>query len=279
MVGPRAMPKRSKQVDDATLDLFNVSDFTVESSEKPRAGLFGEPVLETEVDDDLVLATAIDAQYLEDLERSYQLMVTCFKIGGLGITEIAITLSLDPHLKLEQYRYLMGGIITQRSMWADKLQGDAMGWLRQAVYLERLAIVIGEMKTGKSDEMASPVEVLAVLTPAINDAPLQHRWSQVYLYCANWTLGKYKLPEINANRDGQQFEDFWEYIGMGSEAVEFHRIRHDYNDLALDIRRKVVNHAANAGIDYRLRKQYFRKWKDEGKAQERGDRVKQESLL
>ena len=154
-----------------------------------------------------------------------------------------------------------------------------MSWLRQAVYLERLAIVIEEMKTGKSDELASPVEVLAVMAPAVNDAPLQHRWAQVYLYAANWTLTKYRLPEINGEREGQQFKDFWESIGMTSQIVDFQRIKHDYEDLALDIRRKVVNQAAKDGVNYKLREQYFRKWKDEDKAQGKGVCLIQASLL
>ena len=270
------MSKRSKRIDDDTLELFDVNMFTVHSGNKANAELFKEPAATA---DEPSLPIAIDAQYLEDLERSYQMMVAYFKLGGLSIAEIAVTLSLDPNLKLEQCRYLMGGIITQRSMWSDKLQGKAMSWLRQAVYLERLAIVIGEMKTRKSDELASPVEVLAVIAPAVNDAPLQHRWAQVYLYAANWTLTKYKLPEINAGRDGQHFKDFWESIGMTSQIVDFHRIRHDYEDLALDIRRKVVSQAAKDGVDYKLREQYFRKWREEDKAQGKGIRAEQASLL
>ena len=111
------MAKRSERVVVDTLELFDISMFTVHSEDKANAELFTASAATA---DEPLSPIAIDAQYLADLDRSYQMMVAYFKLGGVGITEIAVTLSLDPNLKLEQYRYLMGGIITQRSMWSDK---------------------------------------------------------------------------------------------------------------------------------------------------------------
>jgi hypothetical protein len=81
--------------------------------------------------------------------------------------------------------------------------------------------------------------------PATMQAPLSHRWYEVYMYLGDRVLTKYqKLPY------GQTF---WELTGI-DHPITYARVRQDYEELARDIRTRVVKAAAERGVGKRQQK-------------------------
>ena len=97
-------------------------------------------------------------------------------------------------------------IIVMPGGWGDTLPE----WLKNAITLERLA---GNMKALKGGEMTgTDAEACAYLYTAALTAPMDHDWSQIYLYIATQTYqrqGKGKMPsDIAVDKlDSEQTRD------------------------------------------------------------------------
>ncbi len=94
-------------------------------------------------------------------------------------------------------------ILVMPGGWGDTLPD----WLKQAITLERL---IENMKALKGEEMTgTDAEACAYLYTASLEAPMDHDWTQIYLYIAGKTYQRHKqgeLPEdirVESLRDDQ----------------------------------------------------------------------------
>jgi hypothetical protein len=85
-------------------------------------------------------------------------------------------------------------IVLHRSPWADTLPE----WVRGQIIMERMAALI------KGDPgMATDAEAMAYIYPASLDAPLDHDWSEIYLYVSTKTMekaGKTVPPDIRVDK-------------------------------------------------------------------------------
>ena len=100
------------------------------------------------------------------------------KEGGRGISDIVGALS-DPII------VFLGG-------WGDTL----LDWLKNAIILERL---VGNMRAINGEEMTgTDAEACAYLMTASLTQPMDHDWTQIYLYIAGKTYthwGKSEMPD------------------------------------------------------------------------------------
>ena len=124
-------------------------------------------------------------------------------------------------------RYLAGPLIVGDPAWG----GDTPAWLRDAVRIARLGLVLaGE------HEHASEEEAVAYLMAASLAAPLHHDWAALYFWVAARVLARW-------GKVGQE-EDFWRLIDA---AAPQRTLRPDQEDdlhrLLRDIRRGVERHA------------------------------------
>ena len=71
---------------------------------------------------------------------------------------------------------------------------DLPDWLKTAITLERLAM---NMKALKGEEMTgTDAEACAYLFTAALTQPMDHDWTQIYLYIAGKTYGRWRKGEI-----------------------------------------------------------------------------------
>jgi len=124
-------------------------------------------------------------------------------------------------------RYLLGPLIMGDPFWGD----DTPAWLRDAVQVARLGLVLaGE------HEQASEEEAAAYLMAASLAAPLHTDWAALYFWVAARVL-------VRWSKIGQE-EDFWQMI---EAAAPQRTLRPDQEDdlrrLLRDIRRGVERHA------------------------------------
>lgn len=68
---------------------------------------------------------------------------------------------------------LTAPLIVYPSPW----QADIPEWMKGEITLQRLI----QLKSGET-ELASDVEALAYLFPAVMEAPVDHEWAKIYLY-------------------------------------------------------------------------------------------------
>lgn len=133
-------------------------------------------------------------------------------------------------MELGHIRYIAGPVIVHRGGWSDCIPA----WVFQAIAIDRLKLVFDEYDQGIVGTLVTPAEVLAVMMPASYEAPMQNRWIDVYLWACNEAMVRH-----NRLRDG--VKDTWELIGCSP--VQYKSIKDDYEDLARDIRSKVVEAA------------------------------------
>jgi hypothetical protein len=189
----------------------------------------------------------ITSDRIASLERT-RITIGMMLDMGMNKDLVPALLSIDDALPLEQYRYLSGPISVHASGWSSTLEDASMRWLHTAIYKDRLEIVINELKTGKSDGLASASEVLAAMYPATLQAPMHHDWVQVYMWAWEATLSKHKYAQAMPQKaDGTPYTDLWEWLGE-KHPPTFDRIKQDYTHLASDIRQRVVKHAAERGV-------------------------------
>ena len=131
-------------------------------------------------------------------------------------------------------RYLAGPLIVGDPAWG----GDTPAWLRDAVRIARLGLVLaGE------HEHASEEEAVAYLMAASLAAPLHPDWAALYFWLAARVLTRW-------SKIGQE-EDFWQLIDA---AAPQRTLRPDQADdlrrLLRDIRHSVERHARPSHITH-----------------------------
>ncbi|MCU0551883.1 MAG: hypothetical protein MUC48_21295 [Leptolyngbya sp. Prado105] len=182
---------------------------------------------------------SITPDRIEQLDRCFAMFNAMIDMG-MDKDEIAVLLSLSAELTNEQYRYLAGPVTVHSAIgWVEDFKSPSMQWLIQAIYKDRLEIVIHELKTGTSNHKASASEILACMYPATMAAPLHPDWSDVYFYAGSIVFPKNNRLPPNTT--------FWQHLGFGYE-ITYEQVKYDYDKLAHDIRRRVVQSAADKGI-------------------------------
>lgn len=153
---------------------------------------------------------------------------------GLDKEFVAMLLALSK-CKLAHVRYLAGPIIVHRSGWQDTIPS----WLIEVIPTARAEAIFAESDAGAVGESATPEEVLACLYPATMEAPIAHNWYQVYMYVGNIVLTKYQKL---------QGRTFWEFVGI-EHPITYDDVKRDYEQLAQNIRKKVVKAAAARAVN------------------------------
>ena len=177
------------------------------------------------------------------LDRQLAMLVILIDMGASkGIT--TGMLEVGNSLTLEQIRYLSGPISVHKAgNWEKDIEEDSFSWLRMAVAKDRLEIVVHELKTGESNRMASASEILCCMYSATMVAPMHHSWADVYTYANSLTIPKHRFP--NGYPDGSA--DWWSFMDFG-HPLNYKQVKDDYELLARDIRRKVVDGAREKGV-------------------------------
>ena len=133
----------------------------------------------------------------------------------------------EQHWTAGDRRYLVGPLIVGGPAWGD----DTPAWLRAAVRIARLGLVLANEHDHASEE-----EAVAYLMAASLAAPLHHDWAALYFWVAARVLARW-------GKVGQE-EDFWRMIDA---AAPQRTLRPDQEDdlrrLLRDIRRGVERHA------------------------------------
>jgi hypothetical protein len=193
----------------------------------------------------------------ESLDKTLAMMLAVMDLEiGMGMSIFAPLLAMDGQLSLEQYRYLLGPFILPKdSGWNELAKAESMAWIYRAIHKERLEIVVNELKHPDPSPyrrpLASAAEIVLMMYPTTHDAPLQSRWADLYLYACSLVLPRHKFPDgLPENpATGQPYESWWEFVGVpGYERLTYDRVQQEYEDLAQDIRRKVVQGAQRQGI-------------------------------
>ena len=232
---------------------------------KEQFSLFGEEAFTSDPPPKPTLPTApkkeAGAEQIAQLDRVHAMLNVLLDMDA-GKEMIGVMLGMSETLTLEQYRYLCGPVSVHQNGWTDMVSTGSFHWLHKAIYKDRLEIVINELKTGKSDGLASPSEVLIAMYPATMAAPIHHDWFQVYEWSWVVTLTKHKYADgMPLKDDGTPYESLWEFLGE-KYPTPFNRIKQDYHQIASDIRRRVVKHAAERGIKLDKKQQRERSAKD-----------------
>ncbi|AFZ22032.1 hypothetical protein [Allocoleopsis franciscana] len=162
---------------------------------------------------------------------------------GLGTDKEFVALLLElAEFRLPHVRYLAGPIVVSGGGWQDTIPS----WLLEAIPVARFEAIAAEAEAGEVGELATAEEMLACLYPATMIAPMSHRWYQVYMYVGNEVLTKHKkLPPE---------QSFWELMNI-AHPITYEQVKYDYNELALDIRKRVIKQAAARGVGKRPRSQ------------------------
>ena len=80
-------------------------------------------------------------------------------------------------------------IIVMPGGWGDTLPD----WIKTAITLERLMMNVEALKTGKMT--GTDAEACAYLYTASLTTPIDHDWSQIYLYIAGKVYEKHRTPD------------------------------------------------------------------------------------
>jgi hypothetical protein len=132
-------------------------------------------------------------------------------------------------------RYIAGPIITQQNGW----QQSVPNWVWRAIAVDRLSIALDEIDKGEVGTLASSSEVLALMMPITFEVPLSAAYTDVYLWASYDALTRHKpYKEYN-------YEKIWQNIG--TDPIDYQKIQLDYENLAADIRSRVVQYAAEKG--------------------------------
>jgi hypothetical protein len=141
-------------------------------------------------------------------------------------------------MELGHIRYIAGPVIVHRGAWSDCIPS----WIFRAIAIDRLKLIFDELELGIVGKLATPAEVVAVMMPASYEAPMKSRWTDVYLWACNEAM-------VAHNRLKGDVKDTWELIGC--RPVQYKSIKDDYEELARDIRSKVVEAARLKGWNKR----------------------------
>lgn len=163
---------------------------------------------------------------------SFKVMTNLLLLNGANKEVIAAMLEIA-QFSIHHVRWLTRPVIVHQSLWMETLPK----WLIEAIYLDRLERIFQEHETGEIGVLATPAEVLACMYPATMEAPLHSDWVNVYLWVGNEVFSKHqRLQETS----------LWQLLGE-DRPVKFESIKSDFEQLAKDIRRKVVEAAKQRG--------------------------------
>ncbi|MFN6475336.1 hypothetical protein [Nostoc sp. DedQUE07] len=137
-------------------------------------------------------------------------------------------------MEMGHIRYIAAPVMVHRGAWSDTIPS----WIFRAIAIDRLKLVFEEHDKGIVGNLVTPGEIVAVMMPASYEAPMKSRWVDVYLWACNEAM-------VAHNRLKDGVKDTWELIGC--RPVEYKSIKHDYEELARDIRSKVVEAARLRG--------------------------------
>lgn len=169
-------------------------------------------------------------------QKSREILRLLMQVGAKDI--VAAYLEIG-EVNRQHIRYFLGPTVLHRSPWAETLPN----WLSDAIHCDRLNLILQELDEHRVGDLATPTEVMAYMYPATMDAPMQRDWVEVYLWSGNETLTRHgRLPKGKT---------FWEHVGQAP--ISYSQIKHDYEQLARDIRRKVVQTAASRGVGKKQR--------------------------
>lgn len=144
-------------------------------------------------------------------------------------------------------RYMGGPVIVGKTAWAETLPKRAI----KAALLDRLDRVLDEWEIGEIGDLATPAEVLCVMYPYSMVAPMHHEYVDLYMWCFSQVA-----PRHRWSSDLATAEDYWQFIQH--PPISFEYVCEDYNRVARDIRRKVVDAGKSRGFgnlkEYRKRK-------------------------
>lgn len=146
-------------------------------------------------------------------------------------------------MEIGHIRYIAGPIMVHRGAWSDCIPP----WVFRAIAIDRLKLVFEEHDKGIVGNLVTPGEIVAVMMPASYEAPMKSRWTDVYLWACNEAM-------VAHNRLKNGVKDTWELIDC--RPVQYHSIKDDYEDLARDIRAKVVEAARLKGWNKRPKDSY-----------------------
>ncbi|WP_414587753.1 hypothetical protein [Scytonema sp. PCC 10023] len=135
----------------------------------------------------------------------------------------------------EIVQYVAGPIVTQQNDWEQSIPA----WVWCAIAIDRLDAALEEIDKGEIGKLASSSEVLALMMPITFEIPLSPEWTDVYLWASHDALTKHR-PFKNYN-----YDSLWQRIG--TDPIQYKKIRSDYETVASDIRSRVVKHAAKEG--------------------------------
>ncbi len=184
---------------------------------------------------DLPKASPSNSNVLTDQHQQMMLMMA--EMGMNKDVIAALLQTADLPFSKDQYRFLCGPIVQHESQWRD----TTPPWLFGAVTAERLRILFDEYEDGKKEGWkVGHAELTAVIYPRTMDAPMDHDYSQIYLWAS-----------INASskKHGWSIKEGWKQLGMSDYPVRDEdvikpsgRYYYDYQRICGDIRRKVIKH-------------------------------------
>lgn len=176
---------------------------------------------------------------LEDRHRAMlRLLLEVDTSRDVVIALLEVFFNLPPALS----RYMGGPIIVSGGAWAEITPERAI----KAAILDRFDRVCDELISGEIGHYATPSEVIAAMYGQTMAAPMRYEWAQVYFWCGCQTAVKHGWVESE--------EAWWEMLGTPKYPIRLEQVWQDYNEIASDIRRKVVQIGQSRGYGKRVSK-------------------------
>ncbi|MCH8996696.1 MAG: hypothetical protein IID48_00330 [Proteobacteria bacterium] len=164
-------------------------------------------------------------------DRSEAMLLSMADLG-LGKEMVAVLLEMSGDYHRDHIRFMKGPVVVHRSPWDDTIPK----WLFDGIAGDRLRIIFQEREEGVVGQHIGPVELSAVMYPAMLESPTSSEVSDLYL----WATTK-----ACARRDDKPEAVYWE--NLGCDPVEDRhvlepngRCHHAYRELAHAVRSKVL---------------------------------------
>ena len=161
----------------------------------------------------------------------------CFTAPTQSLLNVMIKAGMSPRaisglleftgVRKDHRHYFGAPVISSESQWKDMIPG----WLKRAVYQERFEIICREYRKNEIGFRAGITEALAVLMPASMEAPLDHEWANIYVWCGKEAGIRYQ------GKSEEHFKDICDFAELGNDE------KRNLDRLLMDIRSKVIkNH-------------------------------------
>lgn len=150
-------------------------------------------------------------------------------------------LTMALNFTLEQYRYLLGPVVMHKSSFGPY---PCPGWMKKIIFKERLTTVMNELEERCTKGMASLPEIMMMMIPASQDAPLQHDDMACLDHCMSYVLQTYQPKGL----------DYAAMFG-NHNPPSYGAVRHTLTPYRFQLRSKIVKHAAARGISMDWKKQ------------------------